>query len=342
MRVLVVKLSSMGDVIHSLPALTDAEKKIPGIKFDWVVEENFVEIAQWHPAVENVIPINLRSWRGNKWHAIRTGEILKFLKQLRLKEYDLIIDAQGLLKSAVVSLLAKGKRAGLDKYSARGKYISWLYHQPFYVFPEQHAVERVRQLFSKALHYDHTDLSVDYGLSSLCTKKSSNNNYLVFLHSTTWDSKLWPEKYWVQLVKKVIEKGYKVKLPSGNAVEKERADRIGQKIEGVEIFPRLSIKKIAELLFNAQAVVSVDTGFGHLAAALNIPTVSIYGATNPRLTATYGDYQKHLIADYACAPCMKRSCSQLVHSEDNTPPCYSTINASKVWDALQSLLEESG
>ena len=144
MRVLLVKTSSLGDLIHSFPAITDAARALPGIRFDWLVEESFAEVPQWHPAVARVVPVAVRRWRRG-WHrAWKSGELRAFRRDLRQQEYDLVLDAQGLLKSALPALLARGPRAGLDRSSAREGLAALFYQRRLPVARGQHAIERVR------------------------------------------------------------------------------------------------------------------------------------------------------------------------------------------------------
>ncbi|HIQ53746.1 MAG TPA: lipopolysaccharide heptosyltransferase I, partial [Pseudomonas pachastrellae] len=146
MRVLLIKTSSLGDVIHTLPALTDAARAIPGIRFDWVVEEGFAEIPSWHPAVDAVIPVAIRRWRKKPLQAVRSGEWGNFKRRLRETQYDLVIDAQGLLKSAWLTRYARAEVVGLDKSSAREPLAARFYQRRLAVAWGQHAVERTRQL----------------------------------------------------------------------------------------------------------------------------------------------------------------------------------------------------
>ena len=153
MRVLVIKTSSLGDVIHTLPALTDAARAIPGIRFDWVVEEGFAEIPAWHPAVSQVITVAIRRWRKHPLKTLRSGEWSRFKQRLRESHYDLVIDAQGLLKSAWLTRYVKTPVAGLDSNSAREPIAARFYDRPYSVPRGQHALERTRQLFGQALGY---------------------------------------------------------------------------------------------------------------------------------------------------------------------------------------------
>ena len=164
-RVLIIKTSSLGDVIHTLPALTDAVHALGEIQFDWVVEENFSAIPAWHPAVRKVIPVAIRRWRKNIFRRLFSAEWKKFRQQLKQEHYDYVIDAQGLLKSAWITLLAHGDSYGLDKHSAREGMASRFYQYPQTVARQQHAVERVRQLMSHSLDYQLDKLPLDYGIA---------------------------------------------------------------------------------------------------------------------------------------------------------------------------------
>lgn len=340
MRVLIIKTSSMGDIIHTLPALTDAGNAIPDIQFDWVVEENFAEIPQWHPRVNQVIPVALRRWRKNLFSRQTRAEWQACYAKLRAAKYDLIIDAQGLLKSAWLVWMAKGERCGLDWECAREPLASLLYQRKVKAgkIKEVHAVTRMRRLFSEALGYALPETVANYGLDRQHFAKSqATNDYLVFLHGTTWPTKHWPEASWTELAKKCSLKGLDLKLLWGNQAEQERAERIAASCERAEVLPRMKLSNIAQLLAGAKAIVAVDTGLGHLAAALDVPTISLYGPTNPVLTGALGKSQIHLTVNYPCAPCLSSEC--LYRQEDSVnPPCYSTLPPDRVWQAISTML----
>ncbi|WP_286236598.1 lipopolysaccharide heptosyltransferase RfaC [Neptuniibacter halophilus] len=304
MKVLIVKTSSMGDVIHTLPALTDAARAIPGIEFDWVVEENFREIPLWHSSVGEVIPVAIRRWRKNLLQTWRGGEWQRYRQQLQRTEYDAVIDAQGLLKSALLATrLAKGPSFGLDKSSAREPLAARFYDHPIPVAKNQHAVERVRQLFAAALGYPLPAERGDFSIRHhFVDAEQAHSPYLVFQHSTTRFDKHWPEPYWQQLIKIAGDAGWKIKLPWGNANEQQRAERLAQSHPNCEVLPRLSLNQVAAVLAHAQACVSVDTGLSHLAAALDIPNIILFGPTDPGLVGGYGKDQVCLkAADYPAA-----------------------------------------
>lgn len=295
MRALVVKMSSLGDVIHTLPALTDAAAALPGIQFDWVVEEAFAEIPAWHPAVDRVIPVALRRWRkrplrdftGPEWRVARAS--------LRDRSYDAVIDAQGLIKSAFISRLVPAPRYGMDKATVRERLAALAYDHPVHVARDMHAVERTRVLFARALDYPLPDCRGDYGVDNTVAAKGVRHSpELLFFHGSARPEKLWSEDSWVALAGLVGEAGYRVWLPWGNEEEQERAKRIAGLADAAQLLPRQTLRELADKLQAVSGVVSVDTGLGHLSAVFAVPTVSLYGPTSTRLIGTYGRNQVHL------------------------------------------------
>lgn len=336
MRILVVKLTSLGDIIHTLPAVNDAARQIENIQIDWLVEENFSVIPGWHPGVTNIFTAASRRWRRQPAKFI--PELRSLSRQMRGQNYDLIIDAQGLIKSALLAVLAKGQRAGYDKSSIKESLASQFYNFKISVNPGQHAVMRTRQLFSKALNYD-VDETICYGLDrGQFSNFETDGPYLVFLHGTTWQSKQWPVKYWQQLCDLASIKGLKIKLLWGNEDEHKRAVAIAQQRSNTEVCSSMSLDEIAGLIGNAQAVVAVDTGFGHLAAALSVPCVSLYGATDSSRTGTIGVSQKHMQAVFECSPCLCRQCLYKGLS-DVTPACFSQFGPQVVWNNVEQLIQ---
>lgn len=337
MKVLIVKTSSLGDVIHTLPALTDAAKAIPNISFDWVVEESFQDISKLHPRVNRVIPISIRLWRKGIW--THRQAIKDSIKAIQKDEYDLVIDAQGLIKSAIVTRFAKGRKAGLSKTSCREPMASLAYQQCIDVAKGQHAITRVRQLFAKSLGYDLLDEPASYGLNkddhAVPTLLASP--YLVFLHGTTWASKHWPNESWKELIQLATAQGLAVYLPWGNDVEKERADRLAMVSDNAFVLPRSSIKELTAILMHAKGVVGVDSGLSHLTAACGTPEVTLYGSTSAVLTGTLGVKTTCLQAEFACSPCLKKECDYTQPSAI-TPACYETLPAKQVLQTLQALM----
>ena len=330
MRVLLVKTSSLGDVVHTLPALTDAARALPGIQFDWVVEEGFAEIPAWHPAVAQVIPVAIRRWRQHPLRTWRSGEWKRFKARLGEARYDLVIDAQGLVKSAFLTRYVAAPVAGLDRDSAREPMAARFYDRRYAVPCDQHALERVRQLFAQALGYASPQTIGDYGLDRSQLACPGEQPYLLFLHGTTWPSKHWPERNWRELAERMVEFGWAIRLPWGNAEEQARAERIAGGLPGVSVLPRLNLGGIAKVIAGARACVAVDTGLGHLAAALDVPSLSLYGPTLPGRVGAYGRSQVHL-----CAP------GPNAGKGDRHKPCFDALPAERVASELKALLRSS-
>ncbi|CAM3941300.1 lipopolysaccharide heptosyltransferase RfaC [Xenorhabdus thuongxuanensis] len=297
MRVLLVKTSSMGDVLHTLPALTDAKQQLPDIQFDWVVEEGFAQIPTWHNAVGNVIPVAIRRWRKNWFRKDIREERALFRQQLQQHQYDAVIDAQGLLKSAfLVTRLAHGPKHGYDRKSIREPIASFFYDHCHAVSKQQHAVERTRALFADSLSYKKPSEQGDYAIARhfLNQQTSSQHHYLVFLHATTRDEKHWPENHWRQLIADIQATGMRIKLPWGAEHEYQRALRLAEGFSHVDVLPKLTLAEVAHVLAGAQAVISVDTGLSHLTAALDRPNITLFGPTDPGLIGGYGKEQHPL------------------------------------------------
>lgn len=328
MKILIIKTSSMGDIIHTLPALTDAHKAFPQAQFDWIVEEAFVDLADAHPAVNRVIPIALRRWRKNPLRYLFSKEVKHSLKAIRQAQYDIVIDAQGLLKSAIITGIAKGKaKHGLDKRCSRGK-IDGFYTHKHDIDYQQPAIDRVRQLFAQALGYAVPKGILDYGLDSGLRR---NDNQLVFIHATAWTSKQWPEPYWRELANKLKSSDLQIYLPAGTDAERTRAERIANELDHVHVLPKCALKVLMVILQQAKAVVAVDTGLAHLAAAVNTPCITLYGASDVALTGTQGNHQIQLKADFHCSPCVRKTCQYI---QEPFPPCYQTLRPETVYETL--------
>jgi heptosyltransferase I len=307
MKVLIIKTSSMGDIIHTLPALSDAGTALEDIQFDWVVEKNFAQIVPWHPLVNKVIECELRRWRKAPWRCLKQWRAFK--TNLLATQYDLVIDAQGLLKSAFITRLLASPKAGFSFKSCTESLASLAYDRKYFVPHGLHAIDKIRSLFALALDYKLDKRELDYGLAHTpCNTKAQP--YIVFAHTTTWSSKRWPLEYWQQLVTLVTQAGWQVKLPWGNTQEKNLAQAIAANNSKVQVLDKTSLIQIKDILSQASAIVGVDTGLTHLAAALSIPTISLYGSTDPNIVGSRGSNQTLLNEhpQFSCAPCMKRKC----------------------------------
>lgn len=289
-RTLIVKMSSLGDVVHMLPALTEAACHVPGLRVDWVVEDSFAAIPAWHPAVDRVIPIALRRWRRALGRPTTWREMSCFHRALRERAYDLVLDSQGLLKSALVSLLARGERVGLERCSAREGVASMAYHHAYPAPRELHAITRNRLLMAQAMGYT-TDAATEaepdirYGLEAppLPPVLGMPEDFLVCLHGTARPEKEYPEDHWVIVLRTLTASGRAVVLPWGNERERVRAERLAMAVPEARVLPRLGLAELAGVIGAARGVIGVDTGLMHLAAAFRRPGVGLYPATPPGL-----------------------------------------------------------
>lgn len=293
-RVLLIKTSSLGDVVHNLPVVSDLAAAVPGLAIDWVVEEAFAAIPRLHPQVSRMLPVAMRRWRRAPWKAEVRAEIREFLHALRAETYDAVIDTQGLIKSAWIARAAKGVSHGLDWSSSREP-LGWLYDHTWSVPWGQHAVERNRSLAAQALGYSITS-PARYGISATLSTTASAiaatsspraAGYAVLLHATSAARKLWPEAEWSALGRTLAGSGLTCLLPWGSEPERMRSQRLAEDIPGAVVPERMEIAALASLLAQARVVVGTDTGLTHLAGALGVPTVGIFVATDPAATGLH-------------------------------------------------------
>ena len=296
-KILFVKTSSLGDVVHHCPAVTDAARKLPGAEIDWIVEEPFAAIPAMHAAVRRVIPVRLRRWRAQWWRAATWREIGAFRRAVDGERYDAVIDTQSLLKSALVSACALGERHGMDASSAREPFAARFYQHRHHVPRALHAVERNRRLTAAALGYA-LERPLDYGLAPIAGQPDGAP-YAVFLTMTSRADKLWPEDRWIETGRSL---GMRIVLPWGSDAERSRAARITSALAQAEVAQRMTLEQLARLFVRAQVVVGVDTGLTHLAAALGARTVGIYAGSDPALTGIYGAAQATNVGALGSAP----------------------------------------
>jgi heptosyltransferase-1 len=339
MRVLIVRLSSMGDLVQTLPALSDAARAIPEITFDWIVDESFAQVPGWHRNVETVIPSAFRRWRKNWRQAFRSGEPQEFLRKVRAQKYDFVVDVQCELKSAVASRLARGPRYGYDRHAVHEWGAQFAYQKKFFVPKNRHSVQRMRQLLAGALGYEYEEPMLDYGIDRSrlgAVTIDLPERFVVFIHSTSWASKVWPEFYWQELLNKVTNAGLAVLLPWGDEAERLRALRIAGGNNKAIVLPALSISEKAAIINRASATVGLDTGLSHIAAALDIPSITIYGATDPLLVGATGRQQLHLASTFECVGCHDVVCKYTGAAEFK-PACLVEMKPEQVWQKLQHL-----
>jgi len=289
MRILIVKTSSLGDVIHNLPVVSDIRRHFPDAAIDWCVEESFAAIPRLHPGVGKIIPVAIRRWRKHLLKAASWREIAAFRRALQAAPYDAVVDTQGLLKSALMASQANGPVLGYSANSAREPMAARFYDRSFSISRDLHAVVRNRRLAAVALGYT-ADGEPDYGIDVAPAGFAwlPHRPYVVFLTATSLDDKLWPEANWLALGQHLNSLGISAVLPAGSALERERARRLAAGIPAAVAAPAMSIPDLAALLAGGRAAIGVDTGLTHLAVALKVPTIALYTATDPGLTGVLG------------------------------------------------------
>ena len=285
--ILFIKTSSLGDVIHLMPALTEARARAPEARFAWVVEEAFAPLVALHPAVDRVIPVAWRRWRKSLWSPATWGEIGASLTAVRAERYDLVLDSQGLLRSALIARFAHGRRHGYDAASIREPLASAFYDVRHTVSRALHAVDRNRILTGLALGYTPQG-APDFGLDR-ARFRAAGPRYAVLLHATARPEKEWPEAHWIALGTQLARDGYDLVLPWGSLAEKARADRMAASLPRARVPERQPLDSVARLMAGAELVIGVDTGLLHLAAALGVPLIAIFTGSRPELTKPVGN-----------------------------------------------------
>jgi heptosyltransferase-1 len=285
--ILFIKTSSLGDVIHHMPALTEARRRLGSARLTWVVEEAFAPLLRLHPGIDDVIPVASRRWRGRLLAPATWREVAGFARTLRRRRYDEIVDSQGLVRSALIARIARGRRHGFDRSSVRERPAAMLYDVGHRVARDAHAIARNRMLTGLALGYT-PDAAIDYGLDRDSLAGSGGHPYGVLLHATARPEKEWPEPAWIALGRALEADAAPLLLLSGNALESARSLRIAGQLMRAQAVEQRPLDEVARLIAGASFVVGVDTGLVHLAAALAVPTVAIFVASDPGLTGPVG------------------------------------------------------
>jgi heptosyltransferase I len=285
--ILFIKTSSLGDVIHHMPAVTEARRHLPDAHFAWVVEDAYAPLVRLHPAVDATVPVASRRWRGALLRSATWREGRAFVRAVRARAYDEVIDTQGLLRSAVISRLAQGRRHGYDAASIREPLAARFYDVRHRVSRDLHAIERNRTLTGRVLGYAPQG-DVDFGLDRATIAGAAAAPYAIMLHASARTEKLWPEERWIALGRELAARGLQVLLPWGTEAERDRSMRIAGGMPGARVPDRAPLDQVARLVAGARLVVGVDTGLLHLAAALRVPLVGIFVGSEPGLTGPMG------------------------------------------------------
>ncbi len=331
---LLVKLSSLGDVVHTFAAVTDFKTTFPEKKLCWAVEEGFAPLVACHPMVDEVISVPLRRLRKTRWDWWRDADWKAMRDRLRVQSWPVAIDAQGLIKSALLMRLAGAQnRIGFARDSAREPLASLFYQQKISVARNQHAIARTRMLFAKTFSYALPDGAPQFGLPAWQTPVQGAP--VLLFHGTTWASKLLPEATWRAVIAALLMQNVPVSLVWGNAEEKARAERLVDGFSGASVLPKLDFAGLLTQIRHCRGVISVDTGLGHLAAAVGAPVLGIYGPTSAQLTGMVGTRSRSLSLP---KPCMAKDCRR--HGEVQENSCMAQWSAQEIVSAFEDLLNE--
>jgi heptosyltransferase-1 len=344
-KVLLLRLSSLGDVLHTLPALTDLQAARQDVLLDWLIEPAFAPVAAWHPLVRRSLAFSLRQRPRGGTAFLRT--VLRLRRELRAAAYDLVVDSQGLYKSAALARLAGAQVAGLAARSAREPLASLLYGQRHAVPWGPTAIQRNRELFAQIFAYPRPEGEADYGLARQAERWRAAATedfeflrggapFVLGLHATSrvWQNKEWPVGHWIALGRELAGEGYQLLLPAIDERERLRVESIADAAPNVVALPPLKLEDLGRIMVAAKAFVGMDTGLSYLAAALGLPGVTIYGPTAPeqasrQITA--------LQSAESCAPCGSRRCRRIA-APGEPIPCQEALLPEQVWMALRPSL----
>lgn len=320
-KILIVRTSSLGDLVHMLPAISDIARHVPHAQIDWIVEENFAEIPAWHPAVNEVITVAHRRWRKHWWAADTRAERAALRQNLQSRQYDVVLDMQALMKSVWLVRQTHGVRHGLDRQSAREPLASFFYNVKHTVNFWQPAVTRQRELAAAAFGYTYGG-EPDFGLGAI-TDGAEIQPYAVIMPSASRDDKLWPVADWHKVFDRLQEHGLALKLLAGNPAEIARAQALVAGRNLGEVLPRMDLNQIAHVLACARVMVGLDSGLTHLSAGLGRPTIGIYKASTPVRTPLEGPAYTASLGERGNAPSAETVLSaveQALASRDRANP----------------------
>lgn len=336
-RILIIKLSSMGDVLHAVPVLSDIKQALgEDTQIDWITEPNYACLLKDHPHIHQLHTLPLRKYK-SFFKGIRSQEAKQLKQLLKKHPYDAILDLQGLLKSAWVSKWTKGKTYGYDNKSIREPLASWLYQNKVTVSKDLHAITRMRELAAKALGYMIPTNEPDYALNTHSSVNSRQQ--LILFPFTTWESKHWPKEHWQKLIA-LAAPNYKIFIAWGSTEELAQAKQLYQPHTNCQPTPDLNIEGMKDFLQHCDAFIGVDTGFAHLATAMAIPGIMLMGPTDKNKSGPLGKHQIALDVSLPCRPCHKRTC--VLPMEPNTlrPACLAAIQPEFVFNTLKKIIND--
>ena len=280
---LVVRPSSLGDIVHALALVGDVIAHDPAMPVDWVAEEAFVALVRLDTRIRNVVPMAFRRWRDAPFAPQTWREFRGFRRALRREDYAVVLDLQEQVKGAIVTRMARGRRHGFDRHSIREPLATWFDDVHHAVTRDQHFIDKSRALAAAAFGYRIEGPPRWQFAPPAAALILPALPYAVVFHATSRTDKLWPEDCWRALLAHFAQAGLTTLLPWGNAAEEERSRRLAAGMPNTVVPPRQTLPELASLARNADVVVGVDTGLTHLAAAMGTPTVAVFTATDAAL-----------------------------------------------------------
>lgn len=298
MNILIVKLSSLGDVVHTLPVVQDLHAAWPDARIDWVVERGFAPLVRRCAGVHRVIPCELRRWRKSPFSAATRAEWRAFRSELQAQAYDAVIDLQGLTKSALVARMARlvpgGRRFAMANRTEGSSYEAptrWVADVAIPLEPRLHALERGREVCARAFGYALSG-PPHYGLA----QGERRDGTVVLVHGSSRADKCWPESHWLELGRRLLAAGHRLALPHGSAEEEERSHRLARALgAGAEVWPRLALDELTGRMARCGGAVGVDSGLSHIAVALDLPHVQVYNFDTAWRTGPLGNARQRAV-----------------------------------------------
>jgi heptosyltransferase I len=304
-RVLIVKVTSLGDIVQALPVVADIKRAYPGVQVDWAADEAFAEVATWSQSVDRVLCAPLRRFKkARRWADFRS--IAASIADLRAYRYDFIVDIHGVYKSAIIAFLARSsRRIGYQNQDLGERGAAFAYTGRFGPRPQCNAWHGMRISTGQALGYEVEGPAVyNLRLPEPVHKPFEGiaKPVAALFHATSKDDKKWPVPHWVAVGRELARRGFQVVLPWGSDGERAEAEQIAAQVPGASVLPRLSVTEIAQMIDACSLVVGTDTGFVHLAHALQKRTVMIFVATSPSHCGIDSPYRSMSIGDGQSVP----------------------------------------
>ena len=348
MKVLVVKVSALGDIVHALPVLAYLHAVVPDATVDWLVERSFAPLLEKHPMLNKVVQLDTKGWRKQGWMTAVRGSWMTGLK-IRQEYYDVVLDLQGNSKSGLFTWFSGApKRFGFDRSQAR-EWLNVLSTNYKVNIPIEchHISSRYLQIARSAFPGGPDvplcgPLTVHPGATLTIAAMLDEHGlvhgeFVVAHYGTTWETKLWPLDHWIELVRVLsLDQGRQIVLTWGNELERDAAERIAEASQGrAVVWPRGTLQELVALLAAARLVIGADTGPVHIAAALGTPTVSIFRVTDSQRNGPPGDLHIRLQASMECSPCLRKSC-------DLDDECGQSVSVAEVLGAISQLDKAAG